>query len=151
MVNNTFWHYAFLNHCLCSNKPKQTISKTPEKFDLRKYLYLFVVFLVSLLVLYSLQHTELSNTLLRSFGSFWWSFANKVTTWTYTFVSFVVKISTIIIISISRTKGRQNRISINLSFSSTSWLTNGISSDLQKLLRYFQSAICHVRIVRNVY
>ena len=65
---------------------------TPTTFDLRKYLYLFVVFLFSLSVLYSFQKTDLSNPLLKAFDSFWLSFADKVTTWTYNFVSLIVKV-----------------------------------------------------------
>ena len=65
---------------------------TPTKFDPRKYLYSFFVFLFSLFDLYSFQETDLSNSLLRSFDNSWLSFANKVTTWTYNLVSFKVKV-----------------------------------------------------------
>ena len=65
---------------------------TPTKFGLRKYLYSFVVFRFLLFVLYSFQYTDLSNPLLRSFDSFWLSFADKVTTGKYNFVSLIVKI-----------------------------------------------------------
>ena len=55
-------------------------------------MYSFAVFLCSLYVFYLFQYTYLSNHLLRSFGRFSLSFADKVTTGTYNFVSLIVKI-----------------------------------------------------------
>ena len=52
---------------------------TPTKFDSGQNLNLFVVFLLSLFVLYSFQQSELSDPLLRRFDDFWWSLADKVT------------------------------------------------------------------------
>ena len=60
-------------------------------FDSRKYLKSFIVFLLSHFVLYSLQKTDISNTLLRRFYSFWLSLADKVTTGRYNSVSLIVK------------------------------------------------------------
>ena len=65
---------------------------TPTKFDSRKFISSFVVFLLSLFILYSFQKTDPSNPLLRRFDSFWLSLADKVTTGTYIFVSLMVKI-----------------------------------------------------------
>ena len=64
----------------------------PTKFDSRRYLYSLAIFLVSLFVLYSFQKTDLPNPLLRIFYNFWLYFADKVTTETNNFVSFIVKI-----------------------------------------------------------
>ena len=55
------------------------------------FYYAFAVFLVSLFALNSFQKTDLSNSLPRGFDSFWLTVADKVTTETYNYVSFIVK------------------------------------------------------------
>ena len=113
---------------------------TPTKFDSRKYLYSFVVFLFSLFVLYSFQETDLSNALLRSFDNFWLSLADKVTVGTYNFVSLIVKILLLacsLPLTLSLPFAEKMQYFFYLSFNSISQLLNGILSDLQKLLKYF--------------
>ena len=50
------------------------------------------MFLFSLFVFYSFQYTDLSNPLLRNFDRFLSSFADRVMTRTYSFLSLIVKI-----------------------------------------------------------
>ena len=67
------------------------------------------------------------------------SFANKVTTGTYRFVSFIVKaiLSESLSLILSLTTANKTKYSVHLSFNSTLQLINGISSDFLKLLKYF--------------
>ena len=51
-----------------------------------------LIFFLSLFVLHSFQYTDLSDPLLKGFDSFYSSFANKVTTGTYSFVYLIAKI-----------------------------------------------------------
>ena len=87
LIYNDFWFW----HLDLNNKQTNSLL-TPTKLDSRKYLYLFVIFLFSFFVLYSLEYTDLSSSLLWSFASFWLSFADKVTTGSYNFVSVLVTI-----------------------------------------------------------
>ena len=104
-------------------------------FDSRKHLYSFLMFLFSLFVLYSLQQTYLSNSLLKFFDSFWLSFSDKKTRGTCSFVSFIVKTILLEIASSLSTPATEKMIcpfKFQLSFA----INQYISSDLQKLLRY---------------
>ena len=95
-------------------------------------------FLFSLCVLYSFQYTDLSNTLLRSFDSFWLSFADRMTEGTYNFVSFIEKIILLqLALVLSTPAAPKTQCFAYLSFNSTLHLIISISNDLQKLLRYF--------------
>ena len=88
--------------------------------------------------IYSFQCTDLSNPLLRSFNSFWLSFADKVMTGTRNFVSLIVKtISSELSSALSVPVEAKTQCFVHLSFNSILQLINGISSDFQKLLRYF--------------
>ena len=116
---------------------------TPTKFDSRKCLYFFAVFLFSFFLLYSFQQPDLSNLLLRNFESVWLSFTDKVTTGTYNFVSFLVKIILLELapsLSLLPTSATgKTQCFFHLSFDSTLQLMNDISGDCQKLHRYFDS------------
>ena len=84
------------------------------------------------------QSNGLSEPLLRSFDSFWLSFADKVTAGWYNFVSLIVKIILLelaFVLSLPATDKTQ--YFVHLSFNSILELVNGILSDLSKLLRYF--------------
>ena len=99
-------------------------------------------FLFSYLVLHSLQYTSLSNPWLKSFDSFWLSFADNVTAKTHTFESLVTKIilsGSASVLSLTATAKTQCFVHIN--FHSTLQLINGISSNLQNLLRYFNGTV----------
>ena len=50
---------------------------THAKFNLRKYLYFFVISLFSFFVLYLFQYADRSNPLLKSFDSFLLTFADN--------------------------------------------------------------------------
>ena len=109
---------------------------TPTKSDLRKYLYSFVVFLFAFFVLYSFQYADLSDSLLRSFNSFWTSFADNVTIGTVCVVSLVVKIILLELASpLSLPPVAKAQCFVHLRFIYTLQLINDISSDCQKLLR----------------
>ena len=56
---------------------KGNILLTAAKFDLRKYLHSFIVFLFPVFISYSFKYGDLSNPLLRSFDNTYWSFADK--------------------------------------------------------------------------
>ena len=100
-------------------------------------LYAFVAFLFSYFVLYPFQYTDLSNCLIRSFNSFWLSFADKVTTGNYNFVSLIVKIILLeLASSLSLPPIAKTQCFVHSSFHSTLELINDISFDHQKLLRY---------------
>ena len=117
-------------------KHKQSINF--NKIDLRKYLNLYVIFLFSFFVLYSLQQTDLSNPLLRSFDNLLLSFADKVTTVTYNFVSSAVKIMLLgLTFVLSAPAADRTQYFAVISSNSALQLINEISSDLQKLLKYF--------------
>ena len=62
------------------------------KFWFEKISILILSCFFSLFVLYSFYYGDLLNSLLRSLDSFWLSFADKVTKWRYSFVSFIVKL-----------------------------------------------------------
>ena len=97
---------------------------------------------MSLFVLDSFQLTDLSNPLLRCFDSFWLSLVDKVTTGTYNFVSLIVKImllSSLLPLALSAPATDKTQCFVHLSSNSTLELINRISSDLQKLLKYFNS------------
>ena len=83
-------------------------------------------------------HSE--KPLLRSFDSFWLSLADKVTTGTYNFASFIVKIlllSSKLPWALSVPATEKTQCFVYLSFNSTLQLINGISIGFQKLLKYF--------------
>ena len=68
--------------------------------------------------------------------------ADKVMTGTYTFVTFTVKIRLLallssLLISFSLRAADKTQYFVHLSFSSTFQLNDSISSDPQKLLKYF--------------
>ena len=68
------------------------------------------------------------------------SLAHKVTTRTYNFVSLIVKIiilSLALPLPLSAPPPDKTQWFVHLSFNYTSQLINGFSSDLQKLLKYF--------------
>ena len=95
-------------------------------------LYTFVAFLFSFFVLYPLQYTDLSNSLIRSFNSFWLSFTGN-----YNFVSLIVKIILLeLASSLSLPPIAKTQCFVHFSFHSTLELINDISFDHQKLLRY---------------
>ena len=132
MINDTCWLYTFLNCYL-------DLKWSPTNFDSRKYLYSFPVFLFSLFVLYSFQYIDLPNPLLRSFDNFWLSIADNMTTGTYNFESLIVKIiSSSLVLTLSTAAAKKHCLA-QLSFNSPYQLINEISSDRQKLLRYFNS------------
>ena len=55
--NNTFETYTVYNYLLHLNKPKLL---TPKKVDLRKYLYLLVVFFITICLIFILLHWSLT-------------------------------------------------------------------------------------------
>ena len=69
---------------------------------------------------------------------------DKVTTGTYNCVSLIVKLMLLALsalaISLSLPSAEKTQYFVHLSFNSTLQLINGISSDLQKLLKYFNDA-----------
>ena len=67
------------------------------------------------------------------------SLADKVTTGTYNFVSLIVKIILLetILLTLSLPAADKTQHFVHLSFNSTLQLISGISSNLQKLLKYF--------------
>ena len=74
----------------------------------------------------------------RCFDSYWFSLAVKVTTGTHNFVSFIVKIVlSESLLTLSAPTAAETHCFVYLSFNSTLQLINGISSDLQKLVNYF--------------
>ena len=76
--------------------------------------------------------------MLRRFGKFWLSLADKVTTGIYNFVSLILKIilsRLAFVLSLHAADKRQSFVHIR--FNSTLRLISGISSDLQKSLQYF--------------
>ena len=79
------------------------------------------------------------NLLLRSFDTSWLSFADKVTTGRYNFESLIVKIillGSALVLSTPPIVKTQCFV-VHSSLSSIFQLINDISSNLQKLLRYF--------------
>ena len=73
-----------------SNKTNNLL--TPTKFDLRKYLYSFVVFLFSLFILNLFQSTHIFYCFQKSFDSFGFYLADKVRKGTCNFGSLIVKL-----------------------------------------------------------
>ena len=70
----------------------------------------------------------------------WLSFVYKVTKTTYNFVSFIVKVILLeLASSLSAPAPDKTQWFVHLSFNSTLHLINGILSDPQKLLGYFNS------------
>ena len=66
------------------------------------------------------------------------SFAHKVTTGTYNFVSLIVKVTLLeLAFVLSTPAADKTQYFVHLSFNSTLQLINGVSRDLQKLLKYF--------------
>ena len=103
-------------------------------------IFIFRIFILT--VLYSFQQTNISNPLLRSFDSFWLSLADKVTTGTYNFVSLIVKIILQeLALALSAPAADKTQYFVHLRFNTTLQLINGILRDLQKLLKYFNSAV----------
>ena len=85
------------------------------------------MFLLLLSVLYSFQHIEPSNPLLRSFESFWLSFTDKVKKGTYNFASLIVKVILLELASaLSTPATAKTQCFVYLSFNPTLQLTNGI-------------------------
>ena len=115
---------------------------SPTKSDSRKYLNSSVVFLFSLFVLYSFQQTDLSNPLLWTFNNVWFYLADRFTTGTCNFVSLIVKVILLPLLSLSlwlRLSLRaadKTKYLVHLSFNFTLQLINGILCDLQKFLKY---------------
>ena len=88
--------------------------------------------------MFYIHSTDLSISLIRKLDSFLLSSADKVTKGTYNFVSLILKIILLgfpLVLSLTFTPKTQ--CFVHLSFYSTLQLFNGISSDLQNLLRYF--------------
>ena len=82
--------------------------------------------------------SDASNFFLRSFYSFWLSLADKVTTGTYNFVSLIIKMILLELASLlSTSAANKTQYFVHLSFNSTFKLINDISSNLHKLLKYF--------------
>ena len=73
------------------------------------------------------------------------SFADKVTTGTYNFLCWILKI---ILELVSLPAAGKTQYFVHLSFNSALQLINSISSDLQKLLKYFNDtaidAFCRI-------
>ena len=69
------------------DKPKKTMC---EQLDSTKNLFTCRIFIL-ILVLYSFQYNDLSNSLLVSFDKFWLFFSGKVTTGVYNSVSLIEK------------------------------------------------------------
>ena len=106
---------------------------------MRKNLYPFVVFSVSVFVLYSFQWTDLSNPLLKNVDSFWLSLADKVITGTYILLSLIVKIMLLgLAFVLLAPAANKTKYFVYLSFISTLQLINDISNDLQKLESIFR-------------
>ena len=86
-------------------------------------------------------HSDLSDYLRKNFDNFWLSLADKFTTGTYNFVYLKVKIIlralSSLLISFSLPAPEKTQYFVHLSFNSTLQLINGISSDIQKLLKCF--------------
>ena len=79
----------------------------------------------------------LSRPLLKSFDSLWLYFSNKVTTYSLHFLSLIRKI----ILSLSVLPTDKTKCLVYLSFNSIAQLINEISSDLQKLPKYFNDTV----------
>ena len=102
-------------------------------------------FLFSRFVFYSFQYKDLSNSLLRSFNNFWFSFSNEVTTWTYNFVSMVVKTTLLELASIfSVPSTNKTQCFVHLSFNFTLQLINGISSAKNYLDILLAQGLLHI-------
>ena len=115
-------------------------------FDSRKHLYLFLMFLFSLFVLYSLQQTYLSNSLLKIFDSFWLSFSDKKTTGTCSFVYFIVKTILLEIASSLSTPATKKMIcpfKFQLSFAINQYISSDLQSCLDTLMT--QQLLCFLR------
>ena len=85
------------------------------------------------------------NPLLRRFDSFWLSFADKMTIEIYNFVSLIVKVILLKLASLfSLPFADKAQRLVYLSFNSTLHLINVLSSDLHKLLRYFNGTVVAV-------
>ena len=111
------------------NRSKQT----PTKFDSRKYFHTYVAFLFSLFIL-----TDLTDLSLRRFDSFCLSFADGAMTGTYNFASLIVKVILLELAStFSTPPAAKIQCFFHLSFNSILQLINDISSNLQKVFRYF--------------
>ena len=139
LVNYIFEFQIVLHPFLYLKKLKQNLV-TPTKFDSRKHLNSFVVFLPPLFALYSFQKTDLSNPLLRSFDSVLLFLVDTVTTGTYNFGPLVVKIIKLLLalpLTLSTPTADKTQYLGHLSFNSTLRLINAISSVHQKRLKYF--------------
>ena len=80
--------------------------------------------------------------MLRTFDDFWLSLAHKVTTGTNNFVSLIVKFIVLeflllLLLLLSVPTAGKTQYFAHISFNSTFYLINCISSDLQKLRKYF--------------
>ena len=76
--------------------------------------------------------------MLRGFDNFLLSLADKVTTGRYNFVSLIVKVVLVeLVFALSAPAADKAQYFVHLIFNSTLQLINGNSSDLQKLLKYF--------------
>ena len=79
--------------------------------------------------------SDLSNPLLRSFDSFWLSYADKGTTRTYNFVSLIVKLKLLELAStFSVPSTDKTQCFVHLRFNFTFQLINDISSDYLDIL-----------------
>ena len=86
--------------------------------------------------------------LLTSFDSFLLCFSDKVTTESYSFMSLIVKIVSLGLAFVSLAPGLDKiQRFFHLSFNSHLQLISGISSDLQKLLAYFNDIAIDVFVM----
>ena len=99
---------------------------------------LFVIYSILLsITLYAFQYTVLLNLSLNNFNNFTLSSADKVTIGKKRFASVILKIAVLAVVS--------KHFSIEFNESSILQLINGISSDLQKLLKHFNGTAIFTR------
>ena len=106
----------------------------------KKNLYSIVVFLFSFFILYSFQYADLSNPLLRSANSYWFSLVDNMTTGTSNYLSLIVKILLVqlaLLLSLPVVDKAQWLVHWSLNYALQ--LIIGTSSDLQKLLKNFNA------------
>ena len=109
---------------------------------IREYIYIRLLYFYSHFLFYIHSSKEkresLSSPLLRNFD---FSLADKIATGTYNFVSLIVKIMILLALSLSfplsLPGADKTQNFVHVSFDSALQLVKGISSDFQKLLKYF--------------
>ena len=140
-MKNTLWLYTFdIVILIWINQHKKSGSSFKVWFKKTSILvcHILILTFVSMLIT---MHWSLKS-FIKHFGSFWLSFADKVSKGTYNFLSLVVWIILLeLTLPLPWQFADKTQWLVHLSLNSTLQLINGLSSDLQKLLRYFQGTV----------